>query len=50
MRYGDDADFEGPVLQFLMQQDEVLSALVRGTSVTKQDFWVAHPELMEDEL
>ncbi len=49
MRYGDEADFQGVALEFLMRQPEVLSALVRGTSLTKAQFWASHPEL-EDEL
>ena len=49
VRYGDDADFDGPVLEFLMRQAEVTSALVRGQAVTKAQFLAAHPEL-EDEL
>ena len=49
VRYGDDADFDGPVLEFLMRQAEVTSALVRGQAVTKAQFLATHPEL-EDEL
>ena len=48
MRYADDADFDGPVMEFLMRQDEVISALVRGQSITKQQFRASHPDLADE--
>ncbi len=48
MRYGEEADFTGAVLEFLMRQDEVLSALVKGQSITKAQFWASHPELRDE--
>ena len=51
VRYGDERDFDGLVLEFLMRQREVTSALVRGSTLTKRQFWASHPELeYEDEL
>ena len=51
VRYGDARDFDALVLEFLMRQPEVSSALVRGTALTKQQFWASHPELeYDDEL
>ena len=49
MRYGDERDFEGLVLEFLMRQPEVTSALVKGDTLTKQQFWASHPELLDDD-
>jgi hypothetical protein len=48
VRYGEEADFTGAVLEFLMRQDEVLSALVKGQSITKAQFWASHPELRDE--
>lgn len=50
VRYGEEQDFTGLVLEFLFRQDEVLSALVKGQSVSKAQFWATHPELLQDEL
>ena len=50
MRYGDAADFDGPVLEFLMRQPELRSALVRGESLTPAQYWALHPELAHDDL
>ena len=51
VRYGDARDFDTLVLEFLMRQPEVSSALVRGTALTKQQYWASHPELeYDDEL
>ena len=49
VRYGDARDFDGLVLEFLMRQPEVLSALVRGSTLTKRQFWASHPELQYDD-
>ena len=49
VRYGDARDFDGVVLEFLMRQPEVSSALVRGSTLTKQQFWGSHPELAGDD-
>ena len=49
VRYGDERDFDGMVLEFLMRQPEVKDALVKGNTLTKQQFWAAHPELVEDD-
>jgi hypothetical protein len=48
VRYGDDADFDGPVMEFLMRQDEVISALVRGQPITKQQFRASNPDLADE--
>ena len=48
VRFGDPRDFDGLVLEFVMRQPEVTSALVRGSTVTKQQFWASHPELEHD--
>lgn len=44
VRYGDDADFDGPVMEFLMRQAEVSSALVRGHAITKAQYWANRPD------
>jgi hypothetical protein len=49
VRYGEEADFTGIALEFLMRQEEVLSALVKGQSMTKAQFWASHPELLHDD-
>ena len=49
MRYGDERDFDGLVLEFLMRQAEVTSALVKGDTLTKRQFWASHPELVDDD-
>lgn len=46
VRYGDEADFSGPGLEFLMRQPEVRSCLVKGKPVTPAQYW----EGREDEL
>ena len=51
VRYGDARDFDNLVLEFLMRQPEVTSALVRGAALTKLQYWASHPELeYDDEL
>ena len=49
VRFGDPLDFDGLVLEFLMRQPEVLNALVKGSTLTKQQFWASHPELRDDD-
>jgi hypothetical protein len=49
VRYGNARDFDGLVLEFLMRQPEVTSALVRGSTLTKRQFWASHPELSADD-
>jgi hypothetical protein len=49
VRYGDETDFTGVTLEFLMRQEEVLSALVKGQTVSKAQFWASHPELLHDD-
>lgn len=49
VRYGDDRDLHGVVLEFLMRQDEVASALVGGASVTRAQYRARHPELFDDD-
>ena len=49
MRWADPRDFDGLVLEFLMRQPEVTSALVKGNTLTKKQFWASHPELQDDD-